>query len=117
MAAFIQKLFKSRKTREETPTTASEPRTNEAEKEEARASRRATQLEALKGTPSQAELAELAISGITADVRLQAAEQYQEGNCLSQIQKQTKGRLQVRYESVNHTPSKRHLQQVRRPPQ
>ena len=114
MAAFIQKLFKSRKTREETPTTASEPRTNEAEKEEARASRRATQLEALKGTPSQAELAELAISGITADVRLQAAEQLTDGDCLSQVQKQAKGRDKGVYQSVKQSLQKLKQEQVRR---
>lgn len=114
MAAFIQKLFKSRKTRDETPTTPSESRTTETEKEEARASRRENQLEALKGTPSQAELAELAIHGITADVRLQAAERLTDGDSLNQVQKQAKGRDKSVYQTVKQTLQKLKLEQVRR---
>lgn len=114
MAAFIQKLFKSRKTRDETPSPASEPRTTEVEKEEARASRREAQRATLNGSPSQSDLAELAIHGVTADVRLEAAERLTDGDCLNQVQKQAKGRDKGVYQTVKQSLQELKQEQARR---
>ncbi|MCM0612535.1 DUF349 domain-containing protein [Marinobacter sediminum] len=100
MAAFIQKLFKSRKSsdatgknRQETPPTA-------AVQEDTRAILREEQLQALEGSPDQATLANLAISGATADIRLDAASRLTNADSLQQVQKQAKGRDKGVYQSV-----------------
>lgn len=92
MAAFIQKLFKSRKTptppdtaRNQTPSAGSEP-------EASRVSARDEQRRQLEAAPDQHTLAELAIGGVTADIRLQAATRLTEPDQLQRVHKQAKGR-------------------------
>lgn len=109
MAAFLQKLFKSRKSVGANPVPQNQSRTSDAakaekiEKDEARANLREAQLKALEGSPVQKELAELAISGVTAEVRLSAANRLIDGNCLQEVQKKAKGRDKSVYQVVRQS--------------
>lgn len=94
MAAFIQKLFKSRKTApprqpekadvHKSTSVASRENTTEIQRQE--------QLELLRSQPGQSELAKLAVEGVTAAIRLEAAGQLTEQQPLQQVQKAAKGR-------------------------
>ncbi|MDX1818460.1 MAG: DUF349 domain-containing protein [Marinobacter sp.] len=90
MAAFIQKLFKSRKSAKPAPKQADNPA--QAPVEDTRANQRDKQLEALGGQATQDELADLAINGVTADIRLSAAQKLTDPEALQRVQKQAKGR-------------------------
>ena len=112
MAAFLQKLFKSRKSLGATTKPQNQPKTpdiekaeqaEKAEKDEARANLRESQLKALEGSPTQKELAELAISGVTAEVRLNAATRLTDGDCLQKVQKKAKGRDKSVYQAVRQS--------------
>ncbi|MEO9701560.1 MAG: DUF349 domain-containing protein, partial [Marinobacter alexandrii] len=119
MAAFLQYLFKSRKSQGATATRQNQPRTpdveqaEKAEKDEARANLRESQLKALEGSPTQKELAELAISGATAEVRLNAANRLTDGNCLQTVQKKAKGRDKSVYQAVRQSLQKLREEQAR----
>lgn len=104
MAAFLQKLFKSRKSPGASTKPQNQPKTpdiekaeqaEKAEKDEARANLRESQLKALEGSPTQKELAELAISGVTAEVRLNAATRLTDGDCLQEVQKKQKAGIKA----------------------
>ncbi|OZB20275.1 MAG: hypothetical protein B7X58_01410, partial [Marinobacter sp. 34-60-7] len=94
MAAFIQKLFKSRKTAPpRTPEKAdTQKTTNAASRESTAEVQREEQLQQLRSQPDQSELAKLAIEGVTAAIRLEAAGQLTEETQLQQVQKAAKGR-------------------------
>lgn len=101
MAAFIQKLFKSRKS----PETAGKSRKDVAEQprvpqEDTRAGQREDQLRSLEGSPSQEQLSQLAIEGVTADIRLSAAKGLHDPEHLHKVQKQAKGRDKGVYQIV-----------------
>lgn len=100
MAAFLQKLFKPRKPA--TPDRKAEARTQPTAvpAEDTRADMRAEQLRALKAGPTQEVAADLAVKGVTVDIRLKAAEQLQSAELLSSVQKQTKGRDKGVYQIV-----------------
>ncbi|WP_417546503.1 DUF349 domain-containing protein [Marinobacter sp.] len=101
MAAFLQKLFKSRKS-----TTATDRKTKTQMQpvappvEDKRAELREEQLQALQATPTQEVAAGLAIEGLTADIRLRAVNQLQEAELLTRVQKQAKGRDKGVYQVV-----------------
>ncbi|WP_100641422.1 DUF349 domain-containing protein [Marinobacter salexigens] len=100
MAAFLQKLFKSRK-----PTTSarkapdrSQPQAEPAE--DKRAELREEQLQVLQASPSEDIAANLATEGATADIRLTAANLLQDAGFLQRVQKQAKGRDKGVYQLV-----------------
>lgn len=92
MAAFIQKLFKSRKTPEAAPKHRKADQPEPVEQEDTRASQREEQLGTLEGSPSQSDLAKLAIEGVTSDIRQTAAGRLTDEASLQEVQKQAKGR-------------------------
>lgn len=100
MAVFIQKLFKSRKSRAAAQPTQDKSAAPEAPKEDSRDTLRAQQLQILAGTPDQPTLAKLAVDGVTADIRQDAASRLTEADLLHQVQKQSKGRDKGVYQTV-----------------
>ena len=100
MAVFIQKLFKSRKSRAVTEPTQDKTTAAEAPKEDSRDTLRAQQLQILAGAPDEATLAELAVDGVTADIRQDAASRLTEAELLHQVQKKSKGRDKGVYQTV-----------------
>ncbi len=112
MAAFIQKLFKSRKSASAASSKPAEPKASESQQDD-RASLRESQLATLNGSPTQAELAELAIQGVTADVRLDAANRLTDEPHLQQVQKQAKGRDKGVYQAVKQSLLKLRQEQAR----
>ncbi|MBW4936156.1 DUF349 domain-containing protein [Marinobacter sp. F4206] len=113
MAAFIQKLFKSRKSPVATEKVRKEAPAPDVPQEDTRANLREAQLETLKGSPGQAELAELAVEGITADIRLEAAGRLTDADCLQQVQKKAKGRDKTVYQTVRQALQKLRDEQAR----
>lgn len=101
MAAFLEKLFKSRKpaSPHRKPQTPTEQRTDKPE-ENKRAELREEQLKALQADPGQKAIAGLATEGVTATIRLEAAHQLTDTELLQDIQKQTKGRDKGVYQAV-----------------
>lgn len=101
MAAFIQKLFRSRKA-----TPASSPRgpansePAQPKEQDTRQLLREQQEQQLRNTPDQSQLATLAIEGATAAIRLQAASGIQDEARLQQVQKSAKGRDKNVYQTV-----------------
>ncbi|MDV2080052.1 DUF349 domain-containing protein [Marinobacter xestospongiae] len=90
MAAFIQKLFKSRK-----QTTAPAPKAAvpEAEPQPDRQDElRAEQQRQLSASPSMEQLEILASQGVTADIRRQAAQAIDSPDALQRLQKLAKGK-------------------------
>ncbi|RBP25644.1 uncharacterized protein DUF349 [Marinobacter pelagius] len=101
MAAFIQKLFRSRKSPETTGKTRKEvPEQSQVPPEDSRADQRESQLGLLKGSPSQEQLGKLALEGVTADIRLSAAKGLTDPDQLQKVQKQAKGRDKGVYQTV-----------------
>jgi hypothetical protein len=113
MAAFIQKLFRSRKTTEVTPRPRKATQTDPVEQEDTRASQREEQLGTLEGSPSQSVLAKLAIAGVTADIRRAAAGRLTDEASLQEVQKQAKGRDKGVYQTVKLALQKRRQEQAR----
>lgn len=113
MAAFIQKLFKSRKSPEATGKPAKDTPAPETKQEDSRAGLRDAQLETLRGAPGQTRLAELAIEGVTADIRLEAAGRLTDAESLQQVQKQAKGRDKSVYQAVRQALQKLREEQAR----
>ncbi|MDN6319047.1 MAG: DUF349 domain-containing protein [Marinobacter sp.] len=102
MAAFFQKLFKSRKPA--TPARKASARTQPtvAPAEDKRAELRQEQLQTLQTSPTQDTAADLAIEGLTADIRFKAAGLLQNAELLQRVQKQAKGRDKRVYQEVRH---------------
>ncbi|MBD3639351.1 MAG: DUF349 domain-containing protein [Marinobacter sp.] len=101
MAAFIQKLFKSRKSTETPGKSRKEVNEQpQVPQEDSRADQRDSQLELLKGSPSQEQLGTLAIEGVTAEIRLSAARELTDPEQLQKVQKQAKGRDKGVYQAA-----------------
>ena len=104
MAAFIQKLFRTRKA---TPVkNPGQPAKEQAPPEspsDTRERRVKEQENQLADNPDQNLLARLAIEGATAGIRLQAARQISDEACLQQVQKQARGRDKNVYQSVKQS--------------
>ncbi len=113
MAAFIQKLFKSRKTSEAAPSNRKAPQPEPVKQEDTRASQREEQLRTLEGSPSQSVLAKLAIEGTTAEIRQSAAGRLTEEASLQEVQKQAKGRDKSVYQIVRSALQQRREEQAR----
>lgn len=113
MAAFIQKLFKSRKAPADTGKARNDAPTADAPQEDTRASLREAQLATLNGSPEQPQLAELAVKGVTADIRLDAASRLTEMASLQQVQKEAKGRDKGVYQTVRQALQKLRDEQAR----
>jgi hypothetical protein len=112
MAAFLRRLFKSNTTQLKTPAPAAnkQPQQTDAAKiaKEDRGARIAKQLEAVQGMPAQTKLAELAIGGLTAEVRSRAAGGLRDEALLHDVIRQAKGRDKGVFQIVRQT-----LQQLR----
>jgi len=113
MAAFIQKLFRSRKTTEAAPKSRKTPPPAPVEQEDTRASLREEQLGTLEASPSQEVLAALAIEGATADIRQSAASRLTEESHLQQVQRQAKGKDKGVYQAVKLALQKLREEQAR----
>jgi len=113
MAAFIQKLFRSRKTTEAVPKNRKAAQPEPVEQEDTRASQREEQLGTLEGSPSQSDLAKLAIEGVTSDIRQAAASRLTDEASLQEVQKQAKGRDKGVYQTVKLALQKRREEQAR----
>lgn len=100
MAAFLQKLFKPRKPATSDRKAEARTQPTAVPAEDTRADIRAEQLRALKAGPTQEVAADLAVKGVTVDIRLKAAEQLQSAELLLSVQKQTKGRDKGVYQIV-----------------
>ncbi|KPP97137.1 DUF349 domain-containing protein [Marinobacter sp. HL-58] len=100
MAAFIQKLFKTRKATTASPAAVQQPAHDTAEKVNRQDDRREQQLSALNSNPSGEQLEELAIAGVTASIRLEAAEALTEKPALQRVQKLAKGKDKGVYQAV-----------------
>lgn len=101
MAAFIQRLFKSRKATPTTsPKTAAKSDLPQPKEQDTRQLLREQQEQQLKNTLSQSQLATLAIDGATAAIRLQAATGIHDETLLQQVQKRAKGRDKSVYQTV-----------------
>ncbi|WP_289128016.1 DUF349 domain-containing protein, partial [uncultured Marinobacter sp.] len=106
MAAFIQRLFKSHKATPASAPKNSTPKAAEASQQEARTERqllRESQENQLRNNPPQPELAQLAIDGVTAAIRLEAANGLQQEELLQQVLKQAKGRDKGVYQAVKQS--------------
>jgi len=113
MAAFIQKLFRSRKTNEVAPKHRKAAQPEPVEQEDTRASQREEQLGTLEGAPSQSVLAKLAIEGVTADIRQAAAGRLTDEANLQEVQKHAKGRDKGVYQTVKSALQQRREEQAR----
>lgn len=100
MAAFIQKLFGNRKATATAVTPRKETTKEEADKTSRQDDQRELQAEALKANPSEGELEELAIGGLTAGIRSEAAEALTEKATLQRVQKLAKGKDKGVYQIV-----------------
>lgn len=104
MAAFIQKLFKNRKTLSPVSDKASEKQqSNQPTEEDNRQQLRQQQERQLDASPEQSELAALAIEGVTSAIRLQAAGQINQEEHLQAVLKQVKGRDKSVYQTVKQS--------------
>ncbi len=110
MAAFIQRLFRNRKDSTPQPSakkqepTASDKASSESGQDEVRAE----QLAQLSASPGQEQLEGLASQGVTADIRLKAAEQLEDREALARVQKAARNRDKGVYQTV-----RRKLQTIR----
>ncbi len=104
MAAFIQKLF-GRKSTSPAKTKAPESKSPELkqEKSDRQEELLKQQLSVLASSPATAELERLAIEGITADIRLKAAESLDDKEALQRVQKAAKGKDKGVYQTVKAT--------------
>ncbi|SOB75984.1 protein of unknown function [Marinobacter sp. LV10R510-11A] len=104
MAAFFQKLFKSRKPT--APARKAPARTQpiaapaEDKRAELKKERREEQLQTLQSSPTQDVAAGLAVEGLTADIRLRAADLLLDAELIQRVQKQAKGRDKSVYQVV-----------------
>ncbi|MGM0768841.1 MAG: DUF349 domain-containing protein [Pseudomonadota bacterium] len=113
MAAFIQKLFGKNKPTAKSGTSAGSRPSAPAKPVDVpavdpRDEQRAEQQQQLAGAPTDAQLEALAIDGLTADIRAEAARQITDKASLQRVQKEAKGRDKGVYQTVRQT-----LQQLR----
>lgn len=116
MAAFIQKLLRPRKTAGAASKLRKAPQPAQpkpAAVQDTRASEREEQLRILEGTPSESVLAELAIEGVTADLRSSAAGRLTDEATLQNVQKLAKGRDKGVYQTVKSALQQRREEQTR----
>ncbi|MBE02000.1 DUF349 domain-containing protein [uncultured Marinobacter sp.] len=104
MAAFIQKLFKSRKSSptQDLPRHQPPAHVGEESGEDPRAEQRERQRRVLAGEAPEQTLAQLAIEGITAEIRLEAARRLTSQGVLTDVMKHSKGRDKGVYQIVKH---------------
>ena len=102
MAAFIQKLFGSKKTSAPKPKQVEPtgPTVNQQEKSDRQDELRQQQLSQLSASLSQTELESLATQGVTADIRLSAAKLLAEEESLQRVHKHAKGKDKGVYQAV-----------------
>lgn len=101
MAAFIQKLFRTRKANKASPAAVrQEPTPENQEKVNRQDDKREQQLSALKSNPSGEQLEELATGGVTAGIRIEAAEALTEKSALQRVHKVAKGKDKGVYQAV-----------------
>ncbi|SFM44249.1 DUF349 domain-containing protein [Marinobacter zhejiangensis] len=107
MAAFIRKLFKTRKAtqapapKQVTPSPVAQPRDNQGDLK--------TEQDAiLNAQPTLQQLETLAIEGVTSDIRQRAATDIADREALNRIQKAAKGKDKGVYQLVRHK-----LQQIK----
>ncbi|MEE2761906.1 MAG: DUF349 domain-containing protein [Pseudomonadota bacterium] len=100
MPAFIQKLFKPRKATETARKQQTAAPSPDVPEDDTRDTLRESQRATLDGAPEQAQLAELATAGVTADIRLQAARGLTDADYLHRVQKAAKGRDKTVYQTV-----------------
>ncbi|MBE93589.1 DUF349 domain-containing protein [Marinobacter sp.] len=100
MAAFIQKLFGNRKATATAVTARKEATKEEADRTTRQDDQRELQAKALKANPTEGELEELAIGGLTAGIRSEAAEALTEKTTLQRVQKLAKGKDKGVYQIV-----------------
>jgi len=109
MAAFIQKLFRTRKAtpvkhpNQTTRKPSAKQETPPAPAQDSKEVLVNEQESQLAGEPEQTVLARLAIEGATAGIRLQAARKLSDESCLQQVQKQSRGRDKNVYQTVRQT--------------
>ncbi|MEX2474421.1 DUF349 domain-containing protein [Marinobacter sp.] len=113
MAAFIQKLFRKGKPTGKSGATAGSskpvaPKPVDTSVTDARDEQRAAQQRQLASAPTDDQLESLAIEGLTADIRSDAARRISEKSSLQRVQKDTKGRDKTVYQIA-----KQALQQLR----
>ena len=105
MPAFIQKLLRSRKAAD-TATNARKTSVHQApepsleERGDKRADQREEQLRILQGPASQRDLADLAIEGVTAEIRQGAASGLTDAAMLQEVQKRAKGKDKGVYQTT-----------------
>lgn len=114
MAAFIQKLFRSRKAPQATTPGKHSPAPVADEQETSRSNQREEQLRILDGSPSQEDLAGLAIDGATADIRQRAAARLTDPDTLQEVQKRAKGKDKGVYQTVKLALQTHRDEQARR---
>lgn len=100
MAAFFQKLFKSRKPAAPDRKAPARAQPTAVPAEDKRAELREEQLQALQTTPTQDAAAGLAVDGLTADIRFRAANLLHSAELLQRVHKQAKGRDKGVYQVV-----------------
>ncbi|HEY9119760.1 MAG TPA: DUF349 domain-containing protein, partial [Marinobacter sp.] len=101
MAAFIQKLFRTRKATPPTPAaTRREPTPEDLEKVSRQDDKREQQVEILKSAPSASQLEELATTGMTSGIRIEAAAALADKAALQRVQKLAKGKDKGVYQAV-----------------
>lgn len=104
MAAFIQKLFRNRKTvSQERPKAARKQENDQPSEEDKKQQLRQQQGKLLNSAPSQPALATLAIEGVTSALRLEAARKLQQEDLLQEVLKQAKGRDKGVYQTAKHS--------------
>ena len=112
MAAFIQKLFRNRKTGTPAPApTRTEPTPEDLDRMHRQEDQREQQHNALEANPSDKELETLAAEGLTAGIRIKAAEALEDTATLQRVQKKARGRDKGVYQAV-----RRKLQRIRETP-
>lgn len=99
MAAFIRKLFKNRNAQ---PTPPPQPQPCHAETRDKQQDLKSEQDLILKGQPTLQQLEQLAIDGITADIRQQAATAIDDRDALNRVQKASKGKDKGVYQLVRN---------------
>lgn len=101
MAAFIQKLFRTRKANTTPPAAVRrEPTPEDLEKVNRQDDKREQQTGILKSAPSDGQLEELATGGMTAGIRIEAAEALADKAALQRVQKLAKGKDKGVYQAV-----------------
>lgn len=102
MAAFIQRLFRNRKDSAPQPSAKKQepPASDKAPSGSGQDEVRASQLAQLATSPTTEQLEDLAIRGVTADIRFKAAEQLEDREALARVRKAARNRDKGVYQTV-----------------